>query len=55
MIISKDGSSIKQLGILARKDIEKFLEKKVHLELFVKVKEKWRDDDRLLKSFGYLQ
>jgi len=55
IIIGKAGSSIKQLGILARKDIEKFLEKKVHLELFVKVKEKWRDDDRLLKSFGYLQ
>lgn len=55
IIIGKGGSSIKQMGILARKDIEKFLEKKIHLELFVKVKEKWRDDDRLLKSFGYLQ
>jgi len=54
ILIGKGGSSIKNLGILARKDIEKFIEKKVHLELFVKVKEKWRDDDRLLKSFGYL-
>jgi len=55
IIIGKAGSSIKKMGILSRKDIEKFLEKRVHLELFVKVKEKWRDDDRLLKSFGYLQ
>ncbi len=55
ILIGKGGSSIKKLGIEARKDIEKFLEKRVHLELFVKIKEKWRDDDRLLKSFGYLQ
>ena len=55
IMIGKGGSSIKKLGILSRKDIEKFLEKKCHLELFVKVKEKWRDDDRFLKSFGYLQ
>jgi len=55
IIIGKQGSSIKQLGINSRKDIEAFLDKRVHLELFVKVKEKWRDDDRLLKSFGYLQ
>ena len=37
----------------ARKDIEKFLEKRVFLELFVKVKEDWRDDDSSLKMFGY--
>ncbi len=55
IIIGKGGSSIKKLGIAARKDIESFLEKRIHLEMFVKVKEKWRDDDRLLKSFGYLQ
>lgn len=55
IVIGKAGAMIKKLGILSRKDIEKFLESKVHLELFVKVKEKWRDDDRLLKSFGYLQ
>ena len=54
IVIGKSGSLIKKLGILSRKDIEKFLEKRVHLELYVKVKEKWRDDDRLLKSFGYL-
>lgn len=55
ILIGKQGSSIKKLGTEARKDIEKFLEKRIHLELFVKVKEKWRDDDRFLKGFGYLQ
>lgn len=55
ILIGKQGSSIKQLGIESRKSIEAFLEKRVHLELYVKTKEKWRDDDRLLKSFGYLQ
>jgi len=55
IIIGKKGSSIKQLGIEARKDIEVFLERKIYLELYVRVKEKWRDDDRTLKSYGYLQ
>jgi len=55
IIIGKQGSSIKKLGIESRKQIENFLDKRIHLELFVKIKEKWRDDDRLLKSFGYLQ
>lgn len=55
ILIGHQGSSIKKLGIESRKDIEKFVGSRVHLELFVKVKEKWRDDDRLLKSFGYLQ
>ena len=55
IIIGKGGSSIKKLGTAARIDIEVFLERKVYLELHVKVKEKWRDDDRYLKSYGYLQ
>ncbi len=55
IIIGKGGSAIKKLGTEARKDIETFLEQKVFLELHVKVKEKWRDDDRSLKSYGYLQ
>jgi GTP-binding protein Era len=55
IIIGKQGSSIKKLGIESRKQIESFLDKRIHLELFVKIKEKWRDDDRLLKSFGYLR
>jgi GTP-binding protein Era len=54
IIIGKGGASIKRLGMEARKDIEKFLSQRVHLELYVKIKEKWRDDDRSLKSFGYL-
>jgi len=55
IIIGKGGQSIKQLGIDSRKGIETFLEKRIHLELYVRVKEKWRNDDRSLKSFGYLK
>ena len=55
IMIGHQGAGIKKLGIESRKDIEKFLDKRVHLELFIKVKDKWRDDDRMLKSFGYLQ
>ncbi len=53
IIIGKNGFAIKKLGSEARKDLEIFTEKKVFLELHVKVKENWRDDDRLLKHFGY--
>lgn len=53
ILIGKNGVSIKQLGTEARLDMEKFLEKKVFLELFVKVKDNWRNDDFLLKQFGY--
>ena len=53
IIIGKAGAAIKKLGSAARKDIEVFLESKVFLELFVKVKDNWRDNDRLLKQFGY--
>ena len=53
ILIGKGGSAIKNLGTAARKDIEKFLEQKVFLELFVKVKKDWRDDERTLKHFGY--
>jgi len=53
IIIGKGGSAIKRLGTESRKSMEKFLDSKVFLELFVKVKEGWRDDDRLLKGFGY--
>jgi GTP-binding protein Era len=44
---------IKEIGSLARKDIEAFIGAKVYLELFVKVKPKWRDNDTKLKEFGY--
>jgi GTP-binding protein Era len=53
IIIGKHGSAIKELGIRSRKEIEAFLDDHVFLELHVKVKENWRDDERMLKHFGY--
>lgn len=53
IVIGSKGSSIKQLGIDARQEIETFLGKKVYLELFVKIKKDWRNNDYMLKSFGY--
>lgn len=53
IIIGKGGAAIKRLGTAARKDIETFLQSKIFLELFVKVKDNWRDDERTLKHFGY--
>lgn len=55
ILIGKNGEAIKKLGSEARKDIESFFEKKVFLELHVKVREDWRDDERMLKNFGYTQ
>ncbi len=53
IIIGKSGSKIKELGIASRKDCEKFLEKQVHLELYVRVKEGWRENENLLDKLGY--
>jgi GTP-binding protein Era len=53
IILGEGGKMIKQLGTLAREDIEKFLEQKVFLQLFVKVKNKWRDDELKLREYGY--
>jgi GTPase len=53
ILIGKGGSRIKQLGIESRKNLEGFFNKQVHLELHVKVKDDWRNDDRLLRQFGY--
>ena len=53
ILIGKGGSAINRLGIDARKSLEEFLQNKIYLELFVKVKEGWRDEDRSLKQFGY--
>ena len=53
ILLGKGGSMIKQLGINSRKVIEEFLQKKVHLELFVKVRPKWRDNENYLKEYGY--
>ena len=54
IIIGKQGKSLKTVGIEARKDLEEFFGKQVYLEMFVKVKKNWRDDDKDLKNFGYL-
>ena len=53
IVIGDKGSMIKRLGSSARKDIEEFIQQKVFLELFVKVKPKWRDNDLYLKEYGY--
>jgi len=53
IILGEGGKMIKQLGTLARKDIEEFLGSKVFLELYVKVRPKWRDNETHLKEYGY--
>ena len=53
IIIGKGGQMIKKIGMLARKDITKFLDNKIYLELFVKVEEDWRNRKHYLKEFGY--
>jgi GTP-binding protein Era len=53
IIIGEGGSMIKKIGSEARKDIEKFVGQKVFLELFVKVRPKWRENDLFLKEYGY--
>jgi GTP-binding protein Era len=53
ILIGNKGDMLKKVGTQARKDIEVFIDKKVHLELVVKVKDKWRSNDTTLKNFGY--
>ena len=53
IVIGKKGERLKSIGTQSRKDIEKLLDKKVYLELWVKVKEGWSDDERALLSLGY--
>ncbi len=53
IIIGKNGSMIKEIGRLARLDIETLLGKKVYLELFVKTIKKWRDKEKYLTEFGF--
>ena len=53
ILLGTKGALIKKLGIEARKSIEQFLDKKVFLELFVKVRPKWRDNELYLKEYGY--
>ena len=54
IILGKGGAAIKKLGTHARGDIERFLQTKVFLELTVKVRDNWRDDENALQRFGYL-
>jgi GTP-binding protein Era len=53
IIIGHQGEKIKRVGIDARKDIQKFVDKHVHLELFVKVDKDWREDGKKLQGHGY--
>ena len=55
IIIGHKGSALKRVGVEARKDLEKFFGKQVHLELYVKVNKNWRSNNQQLKRFGYNQ
>ena len=55
IIIGKGGSMLKRIGTEARKDIEKFFDKRVYLELFVKVEKDWRNRENKLRAFGYME
>ncbi|WP_019668813.1 GTPase Era [Eudoraea adriatica] len=55
IIIGHKGAALKRVGIAARKDLEKFFDKQVHIELYVKVNKNWRSDPRQLRRFGYDQ
>lgn len=53
IIIGKKGAMLKKIGALAREDMEKFLDAKVFLQTWVKVKDNWRDSESLLRNFGF--
>ncbi len=53
ILIGHKGNALKRVGTEARKDLEKFFQKKVFLELYVKVNKNWRSSDKQLKRFGY--
>ena len=55
IIIGHQGRKLKHVGTEARKDIEKFFEKKVFLELYVKVEKDWRNQENKLRAFGYIE
>jgi len=54
ILLGKGGAAIKKLGTYARKDIEAFLQTKAFLDLTIKVRDNWRDDEQALQRFGYL-
>jgi GTP-binding protein Era len=53
ILIGERGQALKKVGVMARKDMERFFGKKVFLEMYVKVEKDWRNRDRLLQRFGY--
>ena len=53
ILIGHKGKALKRVGVEARKDLEQFFEKKIHVELYVKVNKNWRSNPRQLKRFGY--
>ena len=53
IIIGDKGQAIKKVGSMARKDLERFFDKKIFLEIFVKVEKDWRNRDNILRNFGY--
>ena len=53
IIIGHKGSALKRVGVEARKDLEIFFDKQIHLELYVKVNKNWRSNQNMLKRFGY--
>ena len=55
ILIGKGGAMLKRVGTEARKDIEKFFDKRVYLELFVKVEPNWRNRENKLRQFGYIE
>ncbi len=55
IIIGHQGKKLKHIGIEARKDIEKFFDKRVFLQLYVKVEKDWRNQENKLKQFGYIE
>ncbi len=55
ILIGRGGSMLKKVGTEARKDIERFFDKRVYLELFVKVEPNWRNRENKLKAFGYVE
>ena len=53
IIIGHQGKGLKRVGTEARKDLEQFFAKKIHLEMYVKVSKNWRSDENQLRRFGY--
>lgn len=53
ILIGPKGAALKKVGTAARRDLERFFEKKVFLKLYVKVEKDWRNRDKILKNFGY--